>query len=109
MAKGTAFLASSIRKSRSNFPRVLETGSLTTLPLVLANYSCCRERNSIERGLGGGGRGGEMGEQKERGCGVKSTLAWLRVCVTFKPLAVQVDFYLNEVSTGIDPSLSLPL
>lgn len=26
--------------------------------------------------------------------------------MTFKPLAVQVDFYLNEVSTGIDPSLS---
>lgn len=38
--------------------------------------------------------------------GVKSTLSRLRVCVTFKPLAVQVDFYLNEVSTGIDPSLS---
>lgn len=29
------------------------------------------------------------------------------VCVTFKPLAVQVDFYLNEVSTGIDPGLFL--
>jgi len=40
--------------------------------------------------------------------GVKSTLSKLRVCVTFKPLAVQVDFYLNEVSTGIDPSLSSP-
>lgn len=29
------------------------------------------------------------------------------VCVTFKLLAVQVDFYLNEVSTGIDPGLFL--
>lgn len=36
-----------------------------------------------------------------------NTSAPLRVCVTFKPLAVQVDFYLNEVSTGIDQGLFL--
>lgn len=88
MAKGTDVSAKGIRKSRSNFPCTLYRFSDHLL--VSANYS---HRLKLYR---------------KEDVGVKSTLSKLRVCVTFKPLAVQVDFYLNEVSTGIDPSLSSP-
>ena len=90
MTKETTFLQKiSAKVARTS--RVLRTGSLTTfsssqtiqLPAAVKLY-------------------------RKEDVGVKSTLSKLRVCVTFKPLAVQVDFYLNEVSTGIDPSLSSP-
>lgn len=88
MAKGTDVPVKGIRKSRSNFP-VLHTGSLTTFSSPQTTAAAVKL-------------------YRKEDVGVKSTLSRLRVCVTFKPLAVQVDFYLNEVSTGIDPSLSSP-
>lgn len=111
MAKGTDVL------SRGRYPQKSLANFVYSRPVLWPNsrprelQHRHRERNSIERrgegwGVRGGGRGCRGNEGKS---GVKSTLARLRVYVTFKPLTVQVDFYLNEVSTGIDPSLSSPI
>jgi len=97
MAKGTNALASDVRESRPNFQCTRD--QFPDHPLVLADHSR-RERNSIE-----GGEDQAAGRKSASGRGMGD----VRVCVTFKPLAVQVDFYLNEKYQQVSTRAPLPL